>query len=161
MRRELEAATSRAELHEEMSATLSEVLRATYARNLQLEELLRKVGVDPDDPAIECELTPIAVETVAGYDVSQLDAGREGVGPGGELGPGARGARHENGAADAPTGEGTRSRRCRRRGRETRGEETEDGTGSRAMDDRRRSDADDDPPNVRSFLDFLCREYFM
>ena len=28
------------------------------ARNLQLEELLRKVGVDPDDPAIECELTP-------------------------------------------------------------------------------------------------------
>ena len=161
VRRELEAATSRAELHEEMSAALSEVLRATYARNLQLEELLRKVGVDPDDPAIECELTPIAVETVAGYDVSQLDAGREGVGPGGELGPGARGARHENGAADAPTGRGTRSRRCRRRGRETRGEETEDGTGSRAMDDRRRSDADDDPPNVRSFLDFLCREYFM
>ena len=106
VRRELEAATSRAELHEEMSATLSEVLRATYARNLQLEELLRKVGVDPDDPTIECELTPIAVETVAGYDVSQLDAGREGVGPGGELGPGARGARHENGAADAPTGEG-------------------------------------------------------
>ena len=106
VRRELEAATSRAELHEAMSATLSEVLRATYARNLQLEELLRKVGVDPDDPAIECELTPIAVETVAGYDVSQLDAGREGVGPGGELGPGARGARHENGAADAPTGEG-------------------------------------------------------
>ena len=77
VRRELEAATSRAELHEEMSATLSEVLRATYARNLQLEELLRKVGVDPDDPAIECELTPIAVETVA-HDVSQLDAGREG-----------------------------------------------------------------------------------
>ena len=148
---ELEAATSRAELHEEMSATLSEVLRATYARNLQLEELLRKVGVDPDDPAIECELTPIAVETVAGYDVSQLDAGREGVGPGGELGPGARGARHENGAADAPTREGTRSRRCRRRGRETRGEETEDGTGSRAMDDRRRSDADDDPRTCALF----------
>ena len=107
VRRELEAATNRAELHEEMSATLSEVLRATYARNLQLEELLRKVGVDPDDPAIECELTPIVVETVAGYDVSQLDAGREGVGPGGELGTGAkRGNRERDGAADEPTGEG-------------------------------------------------------
>ena len=155
VRRELEAATSRAELHEEMSATLSEVLRATYARNLQLEELLRKVGVDPDDPAIECELTPIAVETVAGYDVSQLDAGREGVGPGEnwERAP-SEDIENETAPRTNRRGRGTRSRRCRRRGRETRGEETEDGTGSRAMDDRRRSDADDDPPNVKVFSSF-------
>ena len=75
MKRTLEETTLRAELHEEMAATLSGVLRATYARNLQLEDLLRDVGVDPDDAAIERELTPIAVETVGGFDVADLENG--------------------------------------------------------------------------------------
>ena len=75
LKRTLEETTLRAELHEEMAATLSGVLRATYARNLQLEELLRDVGVDPDDAAIERELTPIAVETVGGFDVADLENG--------------------------------------------------------------------------------------
>jgi len=75
LKRTLEETTLRAELHEEMAATLSGVLRATYARNLQLEDLLRDVGVDPDDAAIERELTPIAVETVGGFDVADLENG--------------------------------------------------------------------------------------
>ena len=74
LKRELEDVTFRAELHEEMSATLSEVLRTTYARNIQLEDLLRSRGVDVDaDDAVVGELTAITLDRVAGWDVSSLE----------------------------------------------------------------------------------------
>ena len=74
LKRELEDVTFRAELHEEMSATLSEVLRTTYARNIQLEDLLRSRGVDVDaDDAVNGELTAITLDRVAGWDVSSLE----------------------------------------------------------------------------------------
>ena len=74
LKRELEDVTFRAELHEEMSATLSEVLRTTYARNIQLEDMLRSRGVDVDaDDAVNGELTAITLDRVAGWDVSSLE----------------------------------------------------------------------------------------
>ena len=74
LKRELEDVTFRAELHEEMSTTLSEVLRTTYARNIQLEDLLRSHGVDVDaDEGVNGELTAITLDRVAGWDVSSLE----------------------------------------------------------------------------------------
>jgi len=74
---ELEEMTFRAELHEEMGATLSGVLKNMYARNLQLEDLLRDAGVDPEAEAAQCELTPLKIDSIAGITVDQLDAGRD------------------------------------------------------------------------------------
>jgi hypothetical protein len=39
-----------------MSKSLSSLLKATYARNLQLEDLLKSVGLDADDPAVAKDL---------------------------------------------------------------------------------------------------------
>ena len=72
---ELDDVSFRAELHEEMSTTLTEVLRTTYARNIQLEDLLRSHGVDvdADESANKLELTAITLDRVAGWDVSSLE----------------------------------------------------------------------------------------
>ena len=58
-----------------MSTTLTEVLRTTYARNIQLEDLLRSNGVDvdADENANKLELTAITLDRVAGWDVSSLE----------------------------------------------------------------------------------------
>ena len=48
--------------------------RTTYARNIQLEDLLRSRGVDVDaDDAVNGELTAITLDRVAGWDVSSLE----------------------------------------------------------------------------------------
>ena len=75
LKRELDDVSFRAELHEEMSTTLTEVLRTTYARNIQLEDLLRSHGVDvdADESANKLELTAITLDRVAGWDVSSLE----------------------------------------------------------------------------------------
>ncbi len=75
LKRELDDVSFRAELHEEMSTTLTEVLRTTYARNIQLEDLLRSNGVDvdADENANKLELTAITLDRVAGWDVSSLE----------------------------------------------------------------------------------------
>ena len=63
----------KAEVHEEMAEALSTLLKSTYARNLQLETLLKSVGLDADDPAVGKDLHPIRVDTVAGIALG--DAG--------------------------------------------------------------------------------------
>ena len=109
LKRSLEAYKTQAELHEGMCVTLGEVLKTTYARNLQLEDLLRDLGVDVDDPeslrsaaaaATTRALTEIAVTAVAGVDVSELEEGRA-LGEGGLL----RGASFRSSSSSTPRGE--------------------------------------------------------
>ena len=77
LKHELEQLGFKAEVHEEMATTLSTLLKSTYARNLQLEELLKSVGLDADDPAVAKDLHPIRVEEIAGVSLGKAGSFRE------------------------------------------------------------------------------------
>lgn len=79
LKHEMEDVRFKAETHEEMSSTLSALLKATYARNLQLEELLESVGLDANDPAVAKGLHPIKLERVAGVAVGDAGVFRDGA----------------------------------------------------------------------------------
>ena len=79
LKHEMEEVRFKAETHEEMSSTLSALLKATYARNLQLEELLESVGLDPNDEAVAKGLHPIKLERVAGVAVGDAGVFRDGA----------------------------------------------------------------------------------
>lgn len=79
LKHEMEEVRFKAETHEEMSSTLSALLKATYARNLQLEELLESVGLDANDPAVAKDLHPIKLERVAGVAVGDAGVFRDGA----------------------------------------------------------------------------------
>ena len=79
LKHELEGVCFKAEVHEEMSRSLSSLLKATYARNLQLEDLLKSVGLDADDPAVAKDLHPIKLERVAGVAVGTAGVFRDGA----------------------------------------------------------------------------------
>ena len=79
LKHELEGVCFKAEVHEEMSRSLSSLLKATYARNLQLEDLLKSVGLDADDPAVAKDLHPIKLEHVAGVAVGTAGVFRDGA----------------------------------------------------------------------------------
>ena len=74
---ELEDMAFKAELHVDMSSTLSSVLKTLYARNLQLEDLLRGAGVEVNDEASQHELTPLRINSIVGFQIGQLEAGRD------------------------------------------------------------------------------------
>ena len=75
----LESVRFQAEVHEEMSSWLSTLLKSTYARNLQLEDLLKSVGLDADDPAVAKDLHPIKLDHVAGITVGDVGVFRDGA----------------------------------------------------------------------------------
>lgn len=79
LKHELEGVCFKAEVHEEMSKSLSSLLKATYARNLQLEDLLKSVGLDADDPAVAKDLHPIKLDNVAGVAVGTAGVFRDGA----------------------------------------------------------------------------------
>lgn len=79
LKQELENERFRAEVHEEMAASLSTLLQSTYARNLQLEDLLKSVGLDAEDPALAKDLHPIKLEHVAGITLGDAGSFRDGA----------------------------------------------------------------------------------
>ena len=79
LKHELESVRFQAEVHEEMSSSLSTLLKSTYARNLQLEDLLKSVGLDADDPAVAKDLHPIKLDHVAGITVGDVGVFRDGA----------------------------------------------------------------------------------
>lgn len=74
---ELAEMAFKAELHEDMSLALSDVLKTAYTRNLQLEDLLRGAGVDVNNETTDRELVPLKIDSIAGFEVRQLEAGHE------------------------------------------------------------------------------------
>ena len=75
---ELEEMSFKAELHVDMSSTLSGVVKTLYARNLQLEDMLRGAGVEVNAEASQhSQLIPLRIDSIAGFQIGQLDAGRE------------------------------------------------------------------------------------